>query len=229
MHHGRTRRHQAQVRTVRVSARVVGEPLGMAAEADLVVGGVKAAVTCHQFAFGVALEARARNHIEHTISAVSVFGGITAAFGLDVVDVLGVKLRADVTRNIRVRHRDAIDEPAHLVSASDVKLVVDEGGSRHKIGDHGQAVGAVRARRSGYVLTIDNGPARPGIRIHHFRRGRDLNLLPSSCQHERKMKHRCAVGSDRDALQERREACRRNLDRVLSQSHRLELELPVCV
>ena len=140
---GACRREKTKVSAVTVQAGVVGETFGMASEADLVVGLVEAAVAADPLAFVRALEAGARHDIEHAVGAVAVFGRVAAAPDLDVINVFGIELRTDVARNIGVGHRHAVDQPTDLVAPADVKLIVHQGGSRHIVGDHRQAVGAV--------------------------------------------------------------------------------------
>src|SRR5439155_10304856 len=48
-------------------AGVVGKAIAVAAEADLIVGGIEAAVVEYQLAFTIALEAGSRDHVEHSV------------------------------------------------------------------------------------------------------------------------------------------------------------------
>ena len=69
-----TRSLETVVAAVAVHAGVVGELLRVAAEVQLVIGLVERTEGREQFGFVVTLEARARNHIEHAIGAVTVVG-----------------------------------------------------------------------------------------------------------------------------------------------------------
>ena len=73
MDHGARRRHQSQVGTVPVEAGVIGEALRVAAEVQLIIGLVEAAIARDQFSLVVVLETRARDYVEHTIGAVAEF------------------------------------------------------------------------------------------------------------------------------------------------------------
>ena len=108
-----------------------------------------------QFGFVVALESGAGNDVEDAIGAISEFGAIAAAIDLHVVDVLGIELRTKVGSDVGVGDGYAIDEPAGLVSAANVELIVSLVGAGHVVGDHGQAVGAVGAGRAFDLRAID--------------------------------------------------------------------------
>src|SRR5690349_3808445 len=99
---------ESQLRAVAVYAGVVSEALGVAAEADLVVGLVEASKAGYDFRFVVALESRPRNHVEHAVGTVAVFGGIAASLDFERINIFGIKLRADVRRDIRIGNRHAI-------------------------------------------------------------------------------------------------------------------------
>ena len=73
------RRLQAEVAAVAVDARVVGEAFGVAAEAKCVIGLVEVACAQDELSLVVALEAGARDHIEHAVGAVAELGAIAAA------------------------------------------------------------------------------------------------------------------------------------------------------
>ena len=120
----------------------------MTPEANLIVRRVEAAVAGHQLGFVTALEPAASDHVENAVSAVAVLRRIAAALGFEVIDVFRIELRSDVARNVGIGHWNAIDEPTHLVAAAKVELVVNHDGAGHIIGDHGQTVGAVGARRA---------------------------------------------------------------------------------
>ena len=74
MKHLRCGSLQSQIGPVTVQARIVGEAVGMTAEAELIVGRVIAAVAGHQLRLFVALETRARDHVEDSVSTIAIVG-----------------------------------------------------------------------------------------------------------------------------------------------------------
>jgi len=68
-----------------------------------------------------------------------------AALHFDVVDIFRIELWPDVARDVGVRHWYAVDQPARLVAAADVQLVVHHVGSWDKIRNHGKVVGIAGA------------------------------------------------------------------------------------
>ena len=137
---------QAEIGAVPVQAAVIGKPLRVPAAIDLVVRLIVASQADDEFAFLVAFKSGARNGVENPIGPVAIFRVVTAPLHLDVIEILGIDLRAHVVGDIGVGHRDAVDEPAELVSAADVKHVVDHVGARNVVRDHGHAVGSIGAR-----------------------------------------------------------------------------------
>jgi hypothetical protein len=61
VHDRRARSRQAEVRAVGIYTRVVGEALGVVAEADLAVGLQETSNACENLRFPIALEPGARN------------------------------------------------------------------------------------------------------------------------------------------------------------------------
>ena len=88
----------------------------------------------------VALEARARGDVEDPVRTIAVVGGVAAALDFESVNVLGVDLGPHVACDVGVGNGHAVDEPAHLMPAADVQLVMREISSRNKVGDHCEAV-----------------------------------------------------------------------------------------
>src|SRR6266436_6511207 len=99
----RFRRHQAHIGAIHAEARVIREAIRVITEADLAVGGMETAVGGGELDFTIALETRARNHVEDTVSPVAVLRGITAALNLHDVDVHGIKLWADLASDVAIR------------------------------------------------------------------------------------------------------------------------------
>src|SRR5438876_12238087 len=85
-------------------AGVVGKTIAVAAEADLIVGGIEAAVVENQLAFTIALEAGARDHVEHSIGAVAKLGRVAATLHLDGINVLRIELRANIAGDVGIGH-----------------------------------------------------------------------------------------------------------------------------
>ena len=141
-----TGRFKPVVAAIAVYAAVIGELLGVASEIHLIVGLVERAEGGDQLAFLIALEASSRDGIEDAIGAVAIGGGIAAALRLQVIDILGIDLRADVAGDVGVGNRNAVDSPGNLVSAAHVKLIVGHPCARNVIGDRGQAVAQIGAR-----------------------------------------------------------------------------------
>src|SRR5579872_1363456 len=144
--HGR-RRLQPEVAAVPAEAAVVGKLFGVAAATDLIVGLIEIAKAGDQVTFLVALKTGSRDHVEHAVGSIAIVRVIAAALHFHVIDVLGIELRANVAGDIRVGNRHAVHQPAHLVSAADVQLIVRYVRARNIFGDHRQAVGAVRSGR----------------------------------------------------------------------------------
>src|SRR5713226_6695117 len=94
------RRFQSEISAIAGETGVVGKSFRMIAEADLVVGVVVAAVAADEFRLPVALEPRASHDIKDTVGAVAVFGVVATTLNLEIVDVLGIELRADIGRDV---------------------------------------------------------------------------------------------------------------------------------
>ena len=146
VNHFGNRRRQAQLRPVRVHARIVSEALRVASNVELIVGLPEISARGNQLGFIVALEAGRRHNVEQSVGTVAVFTGKSAAFHLQLRDVLRINQRRNVRRDRGVHDRNAIQEPAHLMAAAHMKHVVDHGRARSEIGNHRQAVGLIRAR-----------------------------------------------------------------------------------
>ena len=130
---------------LRVDAGVVGEALGVAAEAEGVVGLVEIAGAEDEFGLVVALEAGARNDVEDSVGAVAELRAVAAAIDFDIVEIFGIELRADVLRDGGVDDGNAVEQPRGLMAAAHVQHVVSDVGAGNVVGNHGQAVGAVGA------------------------------------------------------------------------------------
>src|SRR5216683_4701610 len=129
----------------------------MATDAHLIVRLVEAARADHQFRVIVALETGPWDNVEHAVRAVPVAGIVAPALDFQKVDVLRVELGSDVTGDVRVRYRHAVNQPADLMTAPDVQLVVRDVRPGHE-GRYGlKAVGPISAGRVLDVLAVHEG------------------------------------------------------------------------
>ena len=194
----RDRRLDAEIAAVAVDAGVVGEALGVAAEAELVVGLIEISGAEHEFGLAVALESGAGHDVEDAVGAVAEFRAVAAAADFEVVDVFGIELRAEVGGDVGVGDGDAVDEPAGLMSAANVELVVGDVGSGDEVGDHGEAVGASGAGSARDVEAADERGGRGGIGGRGFGRAGDVDGLFGSGDVEREVQHGLRAGDDDD-------------------------------
>src|SRR5262249_48707963 len=141
VNNGRRRRFQAQVGAIAVEAGVIGEAVAVAAEVQLVVGLVEGSGGHNEFRFVAALEAGARGNVEDTVGAVAIIGGVAPTLCFERVHVFGIDLRAKIASDVAVGDGDAVKQPAHLMAATDVELVVGEVSAGNVVGDGGKAVG----------------------------------------------------------------------------------------
>src|ERR1700752_967299 len=137
----------------------------MPAKIELIVGLVKVAGGHDKFRLVVALKAGARGNVENSVSAVAVIRRVAAPLRLQRIDFPRIDLRAKIAGDIRVRYRDAVNEPAHLMAATNMKLIMREVSTRHVVGDHRQAVSSRRTRSSCNLRAIDHAGWRDGFRL----------------------------------------------------------------
>src|SRR5712672_1193593 len=131
----------------------------MAAKAERVVGLVEISGAEHEFCLTVALEAGARSDVKNTIGAVAELRAVASTIDFEIINVLGIELRAEVGGNIGVGDGHAIEEPTGLVAAADVELVVREVSAGNVVGDHGETVGA---RGTGSVFDVETAHQSDG-------------------------------------------------------------------
>ena len=189
----RARSFQTVVTAITIDAAKVGELLGMAAEVYLIVGLVKRAERREQLALIVSLESGPGNCVEDSIRAVAIGGRKSAALGFQIIDVLRINLRPDVARDIGIRNGNAVDRPAHLVSASHVQLIVRDPRPRHVIGNGPQAVAQIRARRGCNFAPADDRSGRHLLRTHCQSGFRYAHLFLPRSQRKLKMQNRRAA------------------------------------
>src|SRR5262249_20899695 len=143
--------HQAHIRAIDADARVVCETIRVVTEANLAVRGMKAAVRGGHFDFPVAFERRGGDDVEDAVGAVPVLAGFPAALDFHNVDILGVKLRANVRSNVGVGYGYAVDQPGNLMAAANVQLVMDHVSARRVSRDE---LETVRPRSTGRGLNL---------------------------------------------------------------------------
>ena len=227
--HLRNGRLQSQIAAVAVHAGVVGKALGMAAEAELVVGLVEVAEAGDQFGLVVALESGARGDVEDAVGAVAKLRAVTAAVGFQILEILGIELRPEVGGDIGVGNGNAIHQPAHLMPAANVELVMRDVSSGNVVGDHGQAVAAVGAGGPLHIQAADQGGGRRGVRRRSFSSGGDGNVFTLARDLKLKMRHRLSAGNHNDILRRLDEPRTRHRDRVFADGHGVELELAIAI
>src|ERR1700730_17571610 len=127
---------EAEIASISIQACVIGKTLSVATEVNLVVCLIEVAEARDEFASIFPLESGAWDNVKYPIGAVAVLSFVAAALHFEVVDVLGVKLRADVAGDIGVGYRHAIYKPTHLMSTTNMELVMSDIRPRNKVGDH---------------------------------------------------------------------------------------------
>ena len=118
----------------------------MAAAADLIVGLIEISEAGDEVALFIALESGTRNDVEDAVRAVSVVGVITSTLHFHVIDVFGIELRPDIAGDICVGDWHSIDQPAHLMAAANMKLIVSNIRAGNIFRNDCQAIGTVGAR-----------------------------------------------------------------------------------
>ena len=196
-------RGEAVVAAVAVEAGVVGELFGVVAEVELVVGLEEVAGGEDELGLAVALEAGAGDDVEDAVGAVADVGGVAAALDFEVVDVLGIDLRAEVAGDVGVGDLDAVDEPGDLVAAAHVQHVVGHVGAGDVVGDHGHAVGAVGAGGLGDVVAADEGGGGDGVDVGGLGGRGDGDGLRDGAELEFEVEDGRGVGGEGEGLLER--------------------------
>ena len=100
---------QTEIAAVGVDAGVVGEALGVAAKAEGIVGLVEVSGAEDEFGLAVALEAGAGDDVEDAVGAITEFCAVASAVNLEIVDVLGIKLGAEIGSDVCIRDGYAVD------------------------------------------------------------------------------------------------------------------------
>src|SRR2546425_7740431 len=132
---------QAEIGAIAAHAGVIGKSISVAAEVELIIGLIEVANTEDELGFVVALESGARGDVENAVGAIAVVGGVAATLRLKSINILGIDLRAEVAGDIRVGNRNTVDQPARLMAAANMQLIVDDVSTGHIVRDQGHAVG----------------------------------------------------------------------------------------
>ncbi len=201
----------------------------MAAEIELIVGLVEVSRAQNDFRLVVALKSGPRNDIEYPICTVALVRGITAALHFEVVDVLGIKLRPQIAGDVCIRNLYAIDQPAYLVSAADVKLIVGHVSAGSKVSNHCQAVAPISPGRLRNVHAAYQCSGRHRIQARSFRVGCDRYRGLNCRNLELEMYDRSGAGHDRDLLLGRCKPRLRGRNHVISHRHGGEGEFAILV
>ena len=172
------RRGEAVVGARAGEAGVPGSPRGVVAERELDFAGVEVAGGKQKFGFAIALESVAGQDVEDAVGAVADVGGVAAALGFELIDVLGVDLRADVGGDLGVGDGDAVDEPAGLMAAAHVEHVVGHVGAGDVVGDHLHAEWCGGAGSLVDYLAGDEGGGSDGV---CSRNGSGVGLTVTDC------------------------------------------------
>src|ERR1700722_5506838 len=141
----------------------------MAGDAQVIVRLPETTAARDQFAFIVAFQAGAGHDIEYTVGAIPLVRLVAAALHFEIIDVLWVDGRPQITGDIGVRDLHAVDRPRRLVSAADMQLIVHEVRARDKISNHGEAVAAIGTGRALDIFAIHESRGRDGIEDGSFR------------------------------------------------------------
>ncbi len=215
---------QAEIGAIAAEASVIGEAVGVASKIELVIGLIKIASREDKLGLIIAFESSARSNIENAVGAVAVISGVAAALCLESINVPGVDLRAEIAGDVGVRDRNAVNQPAYLVSAADVQLVVRVISAGNVVSDHGETVSARGAGGFLDLQTIDESRRRDGLGLRGV--GGDEYRLALCRKAQLKMHDRGGAREYDDALRVGYEVCIRDRDRVFAEGNRIEMKLP---
>jgi len=185
---------EAVVAAVAVEAGVVGELFGVVTEVELIVSLEEAAGAEDELGLAIALKACARDDVEDAVGAVAYVGGVAAALDLDVVDVFGVYLCAEVAGDVGIGDLDAVEEPGDLMAAAHVEHVVCDVGAGNVVGDHGEGVGAIGPGGLGDICTTDECGGSDGVDVGSVRFGGDVGGLLDGAEGQLDVEDWCGVG-----------------------------------
>jgi len=154
---GRNRGLKSVIASIPVQAGIVSKSLGVPSATDLVVSLIEISGADHEIAFPVAFKTGAGRDVEDSVGAVAIVGVVAASLNFEVVDILGIDLRAHIVGNVGVGDGDTVDQPLDLVASSHVQHIVRYIGGGHVVCDHLHAVGAVRSGSFLDVLAVQHG------------------------------------------------------------------------
>src|ERR1051325_1985574 len=143
---------QSKIGTIAGEASVISKTFGVITKVAVVVGVVVAAVSENYFALAVPFKTGTGDYVEHSVGAIAVICGVSAALHFEIVNVLRIELRSNVRGNAGIWHWHSIDQPGNLVTSANVQLIVDHVSAGCVVGDHGQTVGLVGTGSLGNLL-----------------------------------------------------------------------------
>ena len=200
----------------------------MISKADLIICVVETSIAGDKLSVPIALETGAGNNVEHAISAIAVFCGITAPSHLEIINIFWIKLRPNVGSNTRVWNRYAIKQPAHLMPAANMEQIMHHVCAGDVIRNHRKTIGLVGAGRRGDLLPADYTLRGGRLRIDRRRSVSDFDGLSGLCDRQREMQTGVAARSHRKLLRLSRKAGEFNCNPIISQRHTVEAKL-ACV
>ena len=171
------RRFETPLGAVAAEAGVISKFFGVVAKAEPVIGGVVAAIAEEEFSFFVTLETVLGRDVKDSVDAVTIFGGVAACFRLQIGNIFGIELRSDIGGDVGVGNGDAIDGPSDLMSATDVKLIVDHVGAGNKLSDDFEAGAGVDAGIAIELCLIDEEVSARRVRVEFLRGSDYVHLL----------------------------------------------------
>ena len=172
----------SEIAAVAIHAGVIREPFGVTANVEFVIALIKIAEAGNELGLVIALESRAGNNVEDAVSAVAELSPVAATINFHVIDVLGIELRTKIGSDVRVRNGNAVDQPAGLVPAADVELVVGDVSAGHVVGNHSQTVGAISPGRTLDLGAVDESCGSRRIGRSDLRCTRHIDRL-TFCRH----------------------------------------------
>ena len=190
---------------------------------------MEASESSRHFAFVIPLKTAAWNYVENAVSTVAIFGGIASALHFQIIDIFGVELNTDITRDAGIRHGNAINHPGNLMPATDVKHIVGHVCARNKASNHSQTVALIGARCFVHVATRYRRRGRERLGAHGAGALRYLDRLARAGERELKVHQRRAAGTNQNGLFRRSKSFTSNRKLILANRHRHKLKFAIRV
>src|SRR6202521_3799602 len=222
-------RLEPEIAAVSIQAGVEGKPRRVPAAADLVIGLIEVSEAQDEIALFVPLKAGTRDDVEDSVGSVSIIRVVAAALDLEIIDVLRTDLRPHIAGNIRVRNGHAVNEPADLVPAADMKLIVREVGAGNVIRNHGQTVRAVGSRCVLNILAAQKSCGRDGIQRRADRLAGYNRFFGEGGQFHWEVQNGARSGGNDDALRRRLKIRNRHGNGIFAQRDCTEVEFTIVI